>query len=43
MEEAIGNALVAGRTTTGVDGHRVEGLPHDQLQRLLGKYNRLAN
>jgi len=43
VEEAIVNALVAGRTMTGVDGHRVEGLPHDELRRLLGKYNRLAN
>jgi L-aminopeptidase/D-esterase-like protein len=43
VEEAIVNALVAGRTMTGVDGHRVEGLPHDELRRLLGKYNRLGN
>jgi L-aminopeptidase/D-esterase-like protein len=43
VEEAIVNALVAGRTMTGVDGHRVEGLPHDELRRLLQKYNRLAN
>jgi len=43
VEEAIVNALVAGRTMTGVDGHQVEGLPHDELRRLLGKYNRLAN
>jgi L-aminopeptidase/D-esterase-like protein len=43
VEEAIVNALVAGRTMTGVDGHRVEGLPHDELRRLLEKYNRLAN
>jgi L-aminopeptidase/D-esterase-like protein len=43
VEEAIVNALVAGRTMVGVDGHRVEGLPHDELRRLLGKYNRLAN
>ena len=43
VEEAIVNALVAGRTMTGVDGHRVEGLPHDELRRLLHKYNRLAN
>jgi L-aminopeptidase/D-esterase-like protein len=43
VEEAIVNALVAGRTMVGVDGHRVEGLPHDELRRLLEKYNRIAN
>ncbi len=43
VEEAIVNALVAGRTMVGADGHRIEGLPHDELRRLLAKYNRLAN
>jgi L-aminopeptidase/D-esterase-like protein len=43
VEEAIVNALVAGKTMVGVDGHRVEGLPHDELRRLLEKYNRIAN
>ena len=43
VEEAIVNALVAGRTMTGVDGHQVEGLSHDELRRLLREYNRLAN
>ncbi|MGH9321396.1 MAG: P1 family peptidase [Vicinamibacteria bacterium] len=43
VEEAIVNALVAGKTMTGVDGHRVEGLPHRELRRILQKYNRLAN
>ena len=41
-EEAIVNAMVAGRTMTGVDGNRVYGLPHDRLQAALKKYNRLA-
>jgi L-aminopeptidase/D-esterase-like protein len=40
-EEAIINALVAGRTMTGVDGNTVYGLPHDRLQKVLNKYNRL--
>ena len=31
-EEAIINALVAGRTMTGLDGHRVIGIPHDSLR-----------
>jgi D-aminopeptidase len=43
VEESIVNALVAGKTMTGVDGHRVEGLPHEELRRLLQKYNRLGN
>ncbi len=39
-EESIVNALVAGETMTGVDGHRVVGLPHDELRRVLKKYGR---
>jgi D-aminopeptidase len=42
-EEAIVNALVAAETMTGVDGHTVYGLPHDRLQDVLRKYNRLAS
>ena len=41
-EEAIINALVAARTMTGYDGHRVIELPHDRLQETLKKYNRLV-
>jgi D-aminopeptidase len=40
-EEAIVNAMVAARDMTGADGHRVIGLPHDQLREILKKYNRL--
>jgi len=40
-EEAIGNALVAAETLTGVDGHRVIALPHDRLREALKKHNRL--
>lgn len=39
-EESIVNALVAGETMTGIDGHRVIGLPHDQLRQVLKKYGR---
>jgi D-aminopeptidase len=39
-EEAIVNALVAGKTMTGVDGHTVIGLPHDELQKVMKKYAR---
>ena len=41
-EEAIVNALVAGETMTGVDGHRVEAISHARLQDVLRKYNRLV-
>ena len=41
-EEAIVNALVAGRTMEGIDGHRVLGLPHDRLREVLAKYGRLS-
>ena len=40
-EEAIVNALVAGETMTGVDGHHVEAISHDTLRQVLRKYNRL--
>lgn len=39
-EEAIVNALVAGKTMTGIDSHTVIGLPHDELQKVLKKYGR---
>ena len=39
-EEAIINAMVAARTMTGIDGHTVPGLPHQQLQEVLKKYGR---
>jgi D-aminopeptidase len=40
VEEAIVNAMVGARTMTGIDGHTVVALPHDQLQQVLKKYNR---
>ena len=39
-EEAIVNAMVGARTMTGIDGHMVPALPHDELQRVMKKYNR---
>jgi L-aminopeptidase/D-esterase-like protein len=42
-EEAIVNALVAAEDMTGVKGHKVTALPHDGLQQVLKKYNRLVN
>jgi len=41
-EEAIINALVAAQTMTGINGHKVEAIPHDRLREVLKKYNRLA-
>jgi len=42
VEESIVNAMVAAETMTGVDGHRVEGLPREKLREVLKKYNRLS-
>jgi D-aminopeptidase len=39
-EEAIVNAMVGAKTMTGIDGHTVIALPHDQPQQALKKYNR---
>jgi L-aminopeptidase/D-esterase-like protein len=39
-EEAIINALVAGKTMTGVDGNTVYALPHERVQQILQHYNR---
>ena len=39
-EEAVVNALVAGRDMTGHQGRRVIALPHDRLRDVLKKYGR---
>jgi D-aminopeptidase len=41
-EEAIINAMIAADDMTGVDNHRVIGLPHEALRQVLKKYNRLV-
>ncbi len=41
-EESIVNALVAAETMTGADNRTVIALPHDRLQQILQKYNRLV-
>jgi D-aminopeptidase len=41
-EEAIVNTLVAAKTMTGIDDRTVIGLPHEKLQTVLKKYNRLS-
>jgi D-aminopeptidase len=40
-EEAIVNALVAGRTMVGFKGRRVAGLPHDKVREILRRHGRL--
>lgn len=39
-EKAIVNAKVGATTMTGIDGHTVIALPHEQLRQVLKKYNR---
>jgi D-aminopeptidase len=41
-EEAIVNAMVAARDMTGIDDHHVRALPHEELRKVLAKYNRLT-
>jgi len=41
-EEAIVNAMVAATDMTGISGHHVRALPHDELRAVLAKYNRLS-
>lgn len=36
-EEAILNAMVAAKTMTGRDGHRVYGLPHDEVRAIVSR------
>ncbi len=40
-EEAIINALVAGKTMKGINDNTVYALPHDEVIRILKKYNRI--
>ena len=42
VEEAVVNALVAGREMHGQDGHYALALPHERLRSLLAEYHRLA-
>ena len=41
-EEAIINALVAGRDMTGNEGHVVPGIDHEALQGILRQHGRLT-
>ena len=40
-EEAIINALVAAKSMTGIDGHRLVAIDHARLQQILRRHNRL--
>ena len=40
-EEAILNALIAAKTTIGINGNTAHALPHDRLQEILRTYGRL--
>nr|WP_044237186.1 P1 family peptidase [Flexithrix dorotheae] len=40
-EEAIINSLFAGKTMTGKNNHKVEGLPVDEVIEIMKKYNRI--
>ncbi len=42
VEEAIINAMIAADIMTGIDGFTVKAIPHEALQQVLRKYNRLA-
>lgn len=42
VEEAVVNAMIAAKTMVGVDNHKVIAIPHEQLQEVLRKYNRLV-
>ena len=41
VEESIINAMIAAPTMTGIENHKVIGIPHDRLREVLKKYNRL--
>ncbi len=40
-EEAIINALIAAETMTGLHGNTIYAIPHDRLQKIMKKYNRV--
>ena len=42
VEESIINAMIAAPTMTGIENHKVTGLPHDKLRDVLKKYSRLV-
>jgi len=41
-EEAIVNVMVTAQTMTDINGNTVYALPHDRMQEVLRKFNRLS-
>jgi D-aminopeptidase len=41
-EEAILNALIAAKTTVGINGNTAHALPHERLKEILARHNRLV-
>ena len=41
-EEAIVNSMIAARDMTGVNGRRIYAIPHERLQEILRRYDRLV-
>jgi L-aminopeptidase/D-esterase len=41
-EESVINALIAAETMTGINGNTFYGIPHEQVKKILKKYNRLV-
>ena len=42
VEESVVNALIAAKTMKGINDFEVDAIPHEQLQQVLKKYNRLV-
>ena len=42
VEESVVNALVAAKTMKGINDFEVDAIPHEELQQVLKKYNRLV-
>ena len=42
VEESVVNAMIAAKTMKGINDFEVDAIPHEQLQQVLKKYNRLV-
>ena len=38
-EEAIYNSMFMAKTITGIDGHKINAIPVDEVKKILEKYN----
>ena len=41
-EEAIINTMIVAKDMTGMNGHEVKAIPHQELRKILADYNRLS-